>query len=135
MSEDRMSHARLYPNIPNTDEYRAINYMLNRAQVKANLYGGAPDAFDFTPSELEKKVRQLGEQSVMWDRDATHREAVLDLLIPMLADAITLDYDIGRLDVFGALFAVAIEMHSKNYSPMRVLGHTAEAMIKPRNNK
>ena len=71
----------------------------------------------------------IGDHSVMWQRDRQHRDAVRDRLIPLLGEAAALDYDIGNPQVFDALFAVAIEMHSAAYTPMRVLGATSEAMV------
>jgi hypothetical protein len=124
-----MPHARLMPGL-SRGEYFALNAMLDNAKRVADQYGGAPPRFDFGIVAVEQQIKALGDHSVMWQRDKGHRDAVRDLLIPLLMDAAFLDYDIDRQAVFRALFSVALEMHSADYMPMRVLGATAEAMVK-----
>jgi hypothetical protein len=118
------------PNLPKDQELMGLNHMLVRAKEVADQHGSAPLECDFGPTSVEARIRALGNQTVMWERDRSHRDAVRDLMIPLLMEAVLEDYNVANQEVFRALFSVAMEMHSLEYTPMRVLGATAEAMVK-----
>ena len=90
------------PNLPKDQELMGLNHMLVRAKEVADQHGSAPLECDFGPTSVEARIRALGNHTVMWERDRSHRDAVRDLMIPLLMEAVLEDYNVANQEVFRA---------------------------------
>jgi hypothetical protein len=106
--------------------------MVAQAKTVADLHGGAPAGFTINTGSIDTRLTTARIDLGVLASRQQQRSAIVSILERLMIEAATLDYDISNDDVFRALYAVACSEHSADYVPMRVLGHTAEAMIPPK---
>jgi hypothetical protein len=92
---------------------------------------GTPSSAQINEPAILTRINLLGpELPILIQRDPQAKQSIAKLMEPLLLTAANLDYNIANPGVFTAVFWLAALLHSKAYTPMRVMGATVESMVK-----
>jgi hypothetical protein len=94
-----------------------------------------PDSFKITDAWVRFEVNKIPDKGLVAERPDQLANICTESLIPLIIDAVGLEYDIRDTNVFRALFELAKVLHFSSYVPMRVMGSTIEGIIKPENRE
>jgi hypothetical protein len=104
-----------------------VRYFVDQAHRQAVTLGPSSSGHVY-PGEIDALVRSSG--SILMQRDGQNRARVGEILSNLMLEAMGLEYNVQDTALQQTLLALALEMYSADYTPMRVLGATAEAMVR-----
>jgi hypothetical protein len=107
---------------------------LKQAALAADA-GGEPVPWEINEPAIVQRINLMGsELGILVQRDLRKQREIAALMPPLLNKAVRLGYNVANEAVFRKIFWLAAALYGKDYTPMRVMGVTAEGMVKGGNN-
>src|SRR5437867_1203641 len=124
-----MPRERLLADVQTTLATRGLIRALEDVAVFAEGRGNRPPAYNFSIRAVRHRLDSTTwDKGTAWMPDKYHSTAAE--MVKVLKDAFNKNYNIADNEVFKRIYFAVAEYITMDHVPMRVLGSTAEDMVK-----